>query len=372
MNTQKIIFLTLSLAVLSGCFANNNAQLNATEQLNRVEEKINALVSYTNKTHDIITDIDLRLDTLEQDAKKRGVPTRVKGKDITVAKVEFMQHQPQVPTPPTTQNTTHTTQVQDQSQHLLPLQNMSAPSQTMPANNRRLGNSHVMAKGLTINTGNNVPPNTLQFPAHAELGAPIPVTPAAIAIHAIQAQANSLLQQNIIPTTSYHPPTTIGSITGQNLTQQTNTRPQTSPVLQQKPTPVKAKKPYVPAQAKITKRNLIPKDYNSAMNLYKTRKYEQAEQAFNAFLQANPSGVLAPNALYWKGETFYARGNYPQAIFAFKEVQTRYPKHAKAPDALLKTAMSYDKLGDVANADLHYLVLREDFPASSAAKRTPR
>jgi tol-pal system protein YbgF len=81
--------------------------------------------------------------------------------------------------------------------------------------------------------------------------------------------------------------------------------------------------------------------YDNAYHLYQKRQYAEAEMAFNAFLEQYPQDVLAPNALYWKGETLYARALYPQAIFAFKDVQTRYPKHPKTADSLLKTAMSY-------------------------------
>ena len=139
------------------------------------------------------------------------------------------------------------------------------------------------------------------------------------------------------------------------------------------PVPVASPAPIIsPVVSPAPVVSSTPQNYDIAMNLYRNKQYAQAEQAFDAFLAANADGVLAPNALYWKGETFYARGLYPQAIFAFKEVQTRYPKHSKAPDSLLKTAMSYAKLGDTENANLHYLVLEEDFPQSPAAKRIPR
>jgi TolA-binding protein len=76
-----------------------------------------------------------------------------------------------------------------------------------------------------------------------------------------------------------------------------------------------------------------------------------------------------PNALYWKGETHYARQQYNEAIFAFKDVQTRFPRDAKTPDSLLKTAMAYSRLGDEANASLHLTVLYEDWPNAEAIAR---
>ncbi len=109
--------------------------------------------------------------------------------------------------------------------------------------------------------------------------------------------------------------------------------------------------------------------YDKAYNLYQKKQYAASEKAFDEFLAKYPQDVLAPNALYWKGETLYARAIYPQAIFSFKEVQTKYPKHPKTADSLLKTAMSYARLGDKENASLHYLVLIEDWPQSGAEQK---
>ncbi len=109
--------------------------------------------------------------------------------------------------------------------------------------------------------------------------------------------------------------------------------------------------------------------YDMALELYRTGRFAQAETAFRAFLEAYPNSRLTPNALYWRGETFYSRGMFSDAIFAFKDVQARFPRHAKTPDSLLKTAMAYSKLGDKQNAELHLTVLREDWPKSEAATR---
>lgn len=109
--------------------------------------------------------------------------------------------------------------------------------------------------------------------------------------------------------------------------------------------------------------------YDMALRLYRTGRFAQSEAAFRAFLEAYPNSRLAPNALYWTGETFYSRGMLSDAIFAFKDVQARFPRHAKTPDSLLKTALAYAKLGDKQNAELHLSVLREDWPTSEAAAR---
>ena len=112
--------------------------------------------------------------------------------------------------------------------------------------------------------------------------------------------------------------------------------------------------------------------YDAALQLYRTGHYAEADAAFQAFLEVYPNSRLVPNALYWKGETLYARGRYTDAIFAFKDVQTRFPQDAKTPDSLLKTAMAYQKLGDATNTSLHLAVLYEDWPKAEATQRAQR
>lgn len=108
--------------------------------------------------------------------------------------------------------------------------------------------------------------------------------------------------------------------------------------------------------------------YNAALNDYYAEKFEQARSAFDRFIDKYPKSELVPNAYYWKGETYYSEKNYAQAILTFKEITGRYGKHSKAPDALLKIGMSYDKVGDSDNAIFYLRALIEDFPSSHAAK----
>lgn len=109
--------------------------------------------------------------------------------------------------------------------------------------------------------------------------------------------------------------------------------------------------------------------YNQALEMLRKKNYTQAESMFDDFIAAHPNSKLMPNALYWKAETLYSRGKYAEAIFIFKDVTARYPKHPKGADALLKTGMSYGHLGDTENAKLHYRVLYEDYPHSGAARQ---
>ena len=135
---------------------------------------------------------------------------------------------------------------------------------------------------------------------------------------------------------------------------QPQAQPQTQPQVQaQKPTPPPGK-----SDKSV---------YESALALYEAGKPAASRQAMSAFLESYPSSAYVPNALYWIGESHYSQSQWDQAILSFKDVVARFPKHAKAADALLKLGMCYEKLKDKDNARFHYEALIEDFPASRAA-----
>ncbi|MFQ5894860.1 MAG: tol-pal system protein YbgF [Nitrospinota bacterium] len=110
-------------------------------------------------------------------------------------------------------------------------------------------------------------------------------------------------------------------------------------------------------------------EYGAALRaLREARQYGQARQMFRGFLKRYPKSELADNAQYWIGESYYVEGSYEKAILAFVEVQTRYPKGDKVPDALLKQALAFESLGDKRSArDLLRQVVKEH-PNSNAAK----
>jgi tol-pal system protein YbgF len=107
--------------------------------------------------------------------------------------------------------------------------------------------------------------------------------------------------------------------------------------------------------------------YKKGLNLVRGGEPVRGRRALESFTARWPGHGLAPNALYWIGESFYNEDRYDKAILAFKEVYRRFPEHPKAAASLLKTAYSYQKIGDVNNAKFHLTVLIEDFPDSDPA-----
>jgi len=102
--------------------------------------------------------------------------------------------------------------------------------------------------------------------------------------------------------------------------------------------------------------------YNYAFGLLKKADYPAAETALRAFVEQHPSDPMAGAAQYWLGDTYYARGRYPDAARAFAEVYKRYPKSVKAPEALLKLGMSLGQANQKPNACVALAQLDQAFP----------
>jgi tol-pal system protein YbgF len=109
--------------------------------------------------------------------------------------------------------------------------------------------------------------------------------------------------------------------------------------------------------------------YDVALSLALQKKYDEALDAFAAFLVKWPDHPNADNATYWRGECYFAKGNFQQAAEQFEGVIARFPFGNKVPDALLKLSTTYEKLGDADRAQQATTRLLRDYPRSEAARR---
>lgn len=85
--------------------------------------------------------------------------------------------------------------------------------------------------------------------------------------------------------------------------------------------------------------------YEQAYGYLLQQDYGAAEVAFDDFLRAYPNDPLAGNAQFWLGETHFVRGQFKAAASAFLKGYRSYGRSTKAPDSLLKLAMSLGRLG---------------------------
>jgi tol-pal system protein YbgF len=106
--------------------------------------------------------------------------------------------------------------------------------------------------------------------------------------------------------------------------------------------------------------------YHDAFKRLQDGDYAGAEKGFRTFLQGNPKHVLAGNAQYWLGETYYVRNDFKNAAVAFAEGYQKYPDSQKAPDNLLKLAMALGQQGQKENACVALRQLEKRYPDASA------
>ncbi len=107
--------------------------------------------------------------------------------------------------------------------------------------------------------------------------------------------------------------------------------------------------------------------YNEAFEVLKSGKYEQAVEAFQKVIDANPQGEWAAGAFFWQGETYYVQQDYAAAGKAYGEVIERFPDSNRIPDAKLKLGYVAEERGDNDAARRLLQEVIDDHPDSQAA-----
>ena len=123
---------------------------------------------------------------------------------------------------------------------------------------------------------------------------------------------------------------------------------------------------HVQTKKEYTKPSVL---YKKARNLLIEEDYTDSAALFTKFIKNYPQNSLADNAVYWLAECHYSLGDFEKAILVFQNLEIKYPKSEKVPDALLKIGFSYLSLDD-SNRAHHYLkkVLKK-YPFSPAAEK---
>ncbi len=105
--------------------------------------------------------------------------------------------------------------------------------------------------------------------------------------------------------------------------------------------------------------------YNEAFKLLQDGDYAGAERGFKTFIQRHPQHVLAGNAQYWLGETYYARRDYQNAMTSFAEGYKVYKTSPKGPDNLLKLGITLAVLNRKPDACAVFQRFNQDYPKAT-------
>jgi tol-pal system protein YbgF len=102
--------------------------------------------------------------------------------------------------------------------------------------------------------------------------------------------------------------------------------------------------------------------YDDAFSALRENRVSRAEKLFLEFVNKFPNGSLVSNAHFWLGEIYYAQRKYKDASFYFLSSYQSGPKGSKAPESVLKLAMSLEHLDNISGACSTLIKLVNDFP----------
>jgi tol-pal system protein YbgF len=107
--------------------------------------------------------------------------------------------------------------------------------------------------------------------------------------------------------------------------------------------------------------------YQTAFNLIKAKKYNDAAATLQNMLQKYPTGAFAGNAHYWLGQLYSLMGKNDQAVTEFGNVVKNYPDYPKAADAQLKLGLAYSTLMKWSDAKSAFKAVINHYPGTTSA-----
>src|SRR5690606_2734733 len=107
--------------------------------------------------------------------------------------------------------------------------------------------------------------------------------------------------------------------------------------------------------------------YEVAFSALRAGEYARSAELFEQFLQAHPSGSLAPNAHYRLGESLYGPEAPGRAQRQSEALIEQFPEHSRAPRALLKVGLSQFGRQQLDAAEETLAAVVERYPGSDAA-----
>jgi tol-pal system protein YbgF len=138
------------------------------------------------------------------------------------------------------------------------------------------------------------------------------------------------------------------------------------------PTPTNAVKSTITPQPVIAVSRTNPADeqisYLAAYELVKNKRYDNAINAMQTFVQKYPKGGYTANAEYWLGELYLVKKDYPKAIEHFEVVLDQFPASSKSAASLLKSGYAYAATGNNQEARNRFQQIIKTYPDTPTAK----
>ncbi|STY29791.1 outer membrane protein [Legionella wadsworthii] len=108
--------------------------------------------------------------------------------------------------------------------------------------------------------------------------------------------------------------------------------------------------------------------YLAAYELVKNKKYDDALNAMNIFVQKYPRGGYTANAQYWIGELYLFKKDYSKAIEHFNVVLQQFPTSSKSAASMLKVGYAYAEQGQKQEAKKYLQQVERAYPGTPTAQ----
>lgn len=109
-------------------------------------------------------------------------------------------------------------------------------------------------------------------------------------------------------------------------------------------------------------------NFQKGQALYNSKKYSKALEMFEQ-ISMNSSNQQKVDARFMMGECLFKQKEYDKAIMQFQKIISLHSGHAKAPAAMLRQGMAFEKLSDNDTAKVIYKKLLKKHGTSAEATR---
>jgi tol-pal system protein YbgF len=107
--------------------------------------------------------------------------------------------------------------------------------------------------------------------------------------------------------------------------------------------------------------------FNAAIDAYRAGQYAQAEEQLKAFLAANATHRLAPDAIFYLGETYFQRSRPREAAEQYLKLSTDFGKSPRAPEGMLRLGQALAALGNSDQACATLVEVGKRYPTAAPA-----
>ncbi len=116
-----------------------------------------------------------------------------------------------------------------------------------------------------------------------------------------------------------------------------------------------------------------PQDlYEAALRQFRRGSYETARTGLDQFLEQYPGHELAPDAQYFRAETFAESDALDEALAEYARVLELYPNSRRAPTALYKSGLIELRRGNVDDARTFFQRVIQGYPDSDESDLAER